>query len=334
MTKITNLLSVTLNSRIEMREDASYNSLATRVNHLADLALSPLRYLFRGHVIHFSSEGLYRDKNYEDFKVHLLALAILVVIPATLLGATLRAIALLSVDVRQDVKAAFDYLQLWSKVARSNRVLAAVYRPLSDEVASFKEYQREHSADGSALWDKLETIERFDHLIQNAASVMETLFNQLEGLTHGDAKIMAQLLTYQNRDPEDPIFCFCYFYDSLWDVYRLARNQMTHSVYENPYSHEKIDTLSFASESRFLAAQTRFFDDSLPEGRWRQIYNRFAGKLDEYQSRTGETLRKCLEDGGNMSRAQACVDDARHPHVFIPLPGCPTLLLPHILRKK
>ena len=112
-------------------------------------------------------------------------------------------------------------------------------------------------------WSNPEFIEEVSVFMEAAYEEMELFYSQLEERQGGDRDKMAkamirQSLSYLEDGANDTtIYAFNYFYDSLTEMYHLARSYA--SIAGNAYHFS-----SLTDED-----QEPFFDESTPQYRWR-----------------------------------------------------------------
>ncbi len=348
--KVTNYIACALTLPFEVDEGNQNDpkpNLFRKINALADLALTPLRYFSDDKPkITFCYSIQDPTKVYEIFhqdstteknwKKTLLMIAMF--IPGLILGVIAKAIALCSSVVRGDLKIASEYLQILTENKISNETLAPKHRALDKDCTAFCNYLKSHSEKGAAIWDQEETIKSFDALFKNAASFMCELFSELERCGKKDPLQMAKLLSWQPQEKNDPIFCWCYFRSSLWAVYEFARNRRYPSTYTNQWK----ETVSCWTMQDLTSETVEpFYKEGTPQNSWRKLYNELASKLGvKYPSSEANKEPKSMRDylhqnnDGTDRRCSVTLDYGPLPKFmqFIPLPGCPTLRLPEILK--
>jgi hypothetical protein len=130
------------------------------------------------------------------------------------------------------------------------------------------------------VWSSPPFIEKVSQFLAAALEEIDLIYSTLEKNHNNDADIMAKALIQQvESDLDDVVYSFPYFYDSLTEMYHLARScaYIESNHYRFP-SLEKED-------------QDPFFNPDNEKSRWREIYNNFCNKLDEHN------LRNKLRDG-------------------------------------
>lgn len=151
-------------------------------------------------------------------------------------------------------------------------------------------------------WDNPLTIAKFSALMEKAKEEIDLIFHQVDELTEDHpqkAIIMAKLLADQSSDHN---FCHKYFRRSITQFYHLARGRVY--IQNNRYRYPPLITEE---------AKASFYTAGTPQYRWRELYNQFCAKLDDYQMK--EAMRR--KDGRFVNWAEA---DLEPTTPFLPFP--------------
>ncbi len=138
-------------------------------------------------------------------------------------------------------------------------------------------------------WDNPLIIAKFSALMEKAKEEIDLIFHQVDELTENHpqkAAKMARLLADQ-----DPSYNFChhYFRQSITQFYHLARGRV--HIQNNRYRLPQ-----FITEE----AKASFYTAGTPQYRWRELYNQFCAKLNDYQMK--EAMSR--EDGRFVNWAE------------------------------
>lgn len=127
-------------------------------------------------------------------------------------------------------------------------------------------------------WKRPYFIEEVSYFMENAALEVEIFFNQLQKEGKNDPETMADLMTDQKRKKGDPDYCFSYFYESLTDMYHIARNCRAYVEFNKSLR-------AIAPDPIVDEYQNLFFTERTPQYRWRTLYNNFCDKIDDLKLR-------------------------------------------------
>lgn len=346
--KIASYASYALTTPVIVQEiDGKESSdLFRRVNRLADLALTPVRYFLNDKpVLTISyrnarpteiSSILEIPSGRRSFAKTILSIASFV--PALILGVIGKAIALTNSTVRNDISNTSSYFNLHTQIKASNQVLAPKIKELMSDTHKFYKYLLDNMAKGEGIWDEEATLTQFEAVFQKTSLFMDTLFDELAVCAKHDAKKMAELLSYQPHSyKSEPLFCFGFFTSSIWGLYEDARN-CRHYIDPKTVSWSRSGRIPFIGSELTAKNETPYFTEGSRQHAWRILYNKHASKLDDpiYTSNEQKTMRDYVKEydvGDN--RCNVRKDEERVVGKlgrFIALPGCPTMDLPESLK--
>ena len=250
---------------------------SSMLERAADRCLAPLRYLLGGRTVEMWDHTVIEDRqSFTEQGWKKTAAAIVLLIPGFLFGMMAKLVAYIlypSAWRKDTILLHFDQDPFPLDGAISLEVSHARLVKKSDAIKN-KMVSKE-------TWSKPEFIEEVSAFMEAAFAEIELFYALLEERHGGDRDKMAKAMIRQSLSyPDDgeindtTIYAFNYFYDSLTEMYHLARSYS--SIAGNAYHFS-----SLTDED-----QEPFFDENTPQYRWRELYNSFCQKLDDYGLRT------------------------------------------------
>lgn len=229
----------------------------------ADQCFAPIRYLFGGRTVEMWDHTVIEDRqSFTEQEWKKTAVAIALLVPGLLFGMMAKLVAYLlypSAWRKETVLLHFDHNPYSLDGAISLEVSHARLEKMSDAI--------KNKMASKEAWSNPAFIEEVSTFMEAGFEEIELFYSQLEERHGGDRDKMADEIKNTS------IYTFNYFYDSLTEMYHLARSYTT--IAGNAYHFS-----SLTDED-----QEPFFDESTPQYRWRELYNSFCQKLDDYDLR-------------------------------------------------
>lgn len=148
---------------------------------------------------------------------------------------------------------------------------------------SWQEAIKEGQVLQKEIWNNQQFIEDVSYFMDNARQLVDIYYRELKERGEGNPKKMVEVMTSQNRDNGERIFCDAFFYDNITNMYSLARNAGFFVDYNNALRM----SIDYATEEY----RNLFFKEGTPHFRWRTQYNEACAKIDEYQLRKPLSLK-------------------------------------------
>lgn len=269
------ITSATTRIEVSTTTSSKRESVGMELNKLANRALEPLRYLVGGEslLIYTSRHGellsisrsVATDKSWVKT-----ALKLVLIIPMTVIGIALKAMAIVGKEARKDLARAVTYSTSFKELQVVNQQLAGNYVAIVKRRDDFNAYLEANRSKGASIWEEKETVDRFDTLFEQSIQNMKALQQELTRLSGGDSHKMADLLLHGCRDAKDPIFSFCFFRASVCDIYDYCRN----FVFVESYT-DNSDLRAYMQLVRSSSTEERqkaFFTEHTPFYKWRLSY--------------------------------------------------------------
>lgn len=125
------------------------------------------------------------------------------------------------------------------------------------------------------VWSNTDFIEKVSQFFDAASDEIDLIYTLLETKYPNDPDAMATALIQQiERKDDENVYSFPYFYDSVTEMYHLARSC---SYIESDYY--QVPDLEDAE-------QAPYFDPSDQKFRWREIYNDFCNRFHELDQKS------------------------------------------------
>jgi hypothetical protein len=264
---------------------------SNRLNSLADKALRPWREMFQGYRIELSPSRKVEVLN-AGFTPTILKVILLV--PQLLVGLVAKTIALGSSEVRANISSAMTLL----KQKEENELLADRYKALKLVIDSCTHLL---SGKGKAYWKNEACIHVWDLLMQDAVRKMDELTSRVAEVAKQDPKVMMELIMQPWGDDGDHLYSHCFFNDSLWHIYEMARNFCV----INPDG-----TITAAEYDP--ADEVIFFDGKSKQNAWRNQFNALLEKFETYKSADGTTFAGLLKEEIGLTQDVAQVGNKNY----------------------
>lgn len=265
---------------------------------LAHHCFAPIRYLYHGRTIEIWKQTVIEARqSYPEKDWKKTAAAVAFLVPGLLLGimakllvyldpsAWRRDTAILTFD--QDPHPLTGIISLEVSHARLEKLAADIKNRMTDK----------------KVWSDPMFVEQVSAFMEAAYDEMELYYSHLEKKAGGDRDKMAATMqgAYDDEETADSAdYTFTYFYDSLTEMYHLARSYA--SITASPDQRGR-KVFHFSPLTAF--EEEPFFEPGTFQYRWRELYNSFCQKLDEYD------LKDRLGDGrfANWSQPDDCSVD-------------------------
>ena len=253
-------------------EVSSENSSQAEI--LANLAFSPIRYLFQGRTVEIYEELVALDRQtYVEKNWKKTALAVICLVPGFLVGLVAKLVSYWFTSARLNYKLtkAFYDEPFVPPVLIKRISLDDSHTELEKKYDSI--YKR---MDSKEIWDDLDFIHEVDDFMREAFQEMLLVYDEFESHYGNDKDKMAEAMV---RD------FYKYFHASLAKMYHLARGHAYFVEAEGDSKEEKWEFPDLTIED-----QKAYFNPQMAQWEWQKLYNTCCQMLDDHG------LRERLKD--------------------------------------
>jgi hypothetical protein len=275
--------NIVFNTAISSEDSPSFE-------HLANTCFTPVRYLFRGRTIEILDKKIVQERisfpQYDKTWIKT-ASAVAFLVPGILLGLVAKFLSYAFSSARSNFQITREFdlqpftpptlsdAEMQTSLEDSYRKLSPLYLAIIKKMGS------------KDIWKDDAFIKDVTVFMEESYKTMLIYFSQLSARHHGNPKKMAEVMIRQNfrsaeeRKEDLTVYSYPYFYESLTDMYHIARS--CPGLMPSPWE-EGEQTFDFPSPLT-EENQKPYFNPQNVQYRWRQLYNRFCQMLDDHQLR-------------------------------------------------